>query len=75
MLIRIKMMRIRNSGCDAQDLFSRKLTWSLLFRYDPSIGIYGMDFYVVLGRPGMNIPHRYVHRQRKEDEEGTGTPS
>ena len=21
-------------------------------KYDPSIGIYGMDFYVVLGRPG-----------------------
>merc|ERR1712045_164220 len=27
-------------------------------KYDPSIGIYGMDFYVVLGRPGMNITHR-----------------
>jgi hypothetical protein len=22
-------------------------------KYDPGIGIYGMDFYVVLGRPGM----------------------
>ena len=21
-------------------------------KYDPNIGIYGMDFYVVLGRPG-----------------------
>jgi hypothetical protein len=42
--------------------FSRELTWSVVFRYDPSIGIYGMDFYVVLGRPGMNIPHRFVHR-------------
>ena len=27
-------------------------------KYDPSIGIYGMDFYVVLGRPGMNVRHR-----------------
>merc|ERR1712034_132395 len=27
-------------------------------KYDPSIGIYGMDFYVVLGRPGMNVMHR-----------------
>jgi large subunit ribosomal protein L11e len=27
-------------------------------KYDPSIGIYGMDFYVVLGRPGYNVPHR-----------------
>ena len=29
-----------------------------LARYDPSIGIYGMDFFVVLGRPGMNVAHR-----------------
>merc|ERR1712170_88601 len=27
-------------------------------KYDPSVGIYGMDFYVVLGRAGFNIPHR-----------------
>merc|ERR1711976_1157308 len=27
-------------------------------KYDPGIGIYGLDFYVVLGRPGFNIPHR-----------------
>merc|ERR1712018_594442 len=27
-------------------------------KYDPSIGIYGMDFYVVLGRAGMNVTHR-----------------
>merc|ERR1739841_463428 len=27
-------------------------------KYDPSIGIYGMDFFVVLGRPGMNVAHR-----------------
>merc|ERR1739838_997945 len=26
-------------------------------KYDPSIGIYGMDFFVVLGRAGYNIPH------------------
>ena len=24
-------------------------------KYDPSIGIYGMDFYVVLGRPVINF--------------------
>ena len=24
-------------------------------KYDPSIGIYGMDFYVVLGRPVINL--------------------
>merc|ERR1711881_652066 len=27
-------------------------------KYDPSIGIYGMDLYVVLGRPGMDVRHR-----------------
>lgn len=31
-------------------------------KYDPGIGIYGMDFYVVLSRPGFNIAYR---RQRK----------
>ena len=44
-------------------------------KYDPSIGIYGMDFYVVLGRAGMNVRHRrrkkgpvgFPHRLVKED--------
>lgn len=44
-------------------------------KYDPSIGIYGMDFYVVLGRPGFNVGHRKrkrgrvgaPHRLTKED--------
>merc|ERR1712106_1077468 len=44
-------------------------------KYDPSIGIYGLDFYVVLGRPGFNIAHRrrrksrvgIQHRITKED--------
>merc|ERR1719470_634344 len=27
-------------------------------KYDPSIGIYGMDFYVVLGRPGFNVSQK-----------------
>merc|ERR1712235_163942 len=31
-------------------------------KYDPSIGIYGLDFYVVLGRPGFSITQR---RRRK----------
>merc|ERR1712037_532878 len=39
------------------------------------IGIYGMDFFVVLGRPGMNVAHRrakvgkvgFPHRLTKED--------
>jgi len=27
-------------------------------KYDPAIGIYGMDFYVVLGRPGNRVAKR-----------------
>lgn len=27
-------------------------------KYDPSIGIYGMDFFVVLGRPGFRVSRR-----------------
>merc|ERR1712141_95290 len=44
-------------------------------KYDPSIGIYGMDFYVVLARPGYNVAYRrrkksrvgQPHRLVKED--------
>ena len=27
-------------------------------KYDPSIGIYGMDFYIVLGRPGFRVARK-----------------
>ncbi|XP_053381778.1 60S ribosomal protein L11-like [Mercenaria mercenaria] len=33
-------------------------------KYDPGIGIYGMDFYVVLGRPGFNISQRRKRHSR-----------
>lgn len=44
-------------------------------KYDPSIGIYGMDFFVVLGRPGNRVGRRrhavgkvgIHHRLGKED--------
>jgi len=44
-------------------------------KYDPSIGIYGMDFYVVLARPGYNVAYRrkkkskvgFSHRINKAD--------
>ncbi|KAL6939786.1 60S ribosomal protein L11 [Hanseniaspora osmophila] len=44
-------------------------------KYDPSIGIYGMDFYVVMGRPGNRIARRKrcraavgnSHRVAKDD--------
>lgn len=47
----------------------------LCVRYDPSTGIYGMDFYVVLERPGYRVGRRrrcksrvgIQHRVTKED--------
>lgn len=44
-------------------------------KYDPSIGIYGMDFFVVLGRPGNRVGRRrhatgrvgIHHRVTKDD--------
>merc|ERR1712195_8144 len=46
-------------------------------KYDPAIGIYGMDFYVVMGRPGARVARRkrcksrvgFTHRVRKEDSQ------
>lgn len=44
-------------------------------KYDPGIGIYGMDFYVVLSRPGNRVAYRkrkkgrvgYSHRVTKDE--------
>ena len=33
-------------------------------KYDPSIGIYGMDFYVVLARPGYRVAYRKRRKSR-----------
>lgn len=46
-----------------------------VYRYDPSTGIYGMDFFVVLERPGYRVGRRrrckarvgIQHRVTKED--------
>uniref|UniRef100_A0A673TGH0 Large ribosomal subunit protein uL5 n=1 Tax=Suricata suricatta TaxID=37032 RepID=A0A673TGH0_SURSU len=50
-------------------------------KYDPSIGIYGLDFYVVLGRPGFSIADKKrrtgcigaKHRISKEKEKEGST--
>lgn len=36
-------------------------------KYDPSIGIYGMDFYIVLSRPG----YRVAYRKRRQSKIGS----
>ena len=33
-------------------------------KYDPSIGIYGMDFYIVLARPGYRVGYRKRRKSR-----------
>ncbi|KAL0443812.1 UNVERIFIED_CONTAM: 60S ribosomal protein L11-1 [Sesamum latifolium] len=48
---------------------------NVIYRYDPSTGIYGMDFYVVLERPGYRVGRRrrcksrvgIQHRVTKDD--------
>lgn len=50
-------------------------SFATIFRYDPSTGIYGMDFFVVLERPGYRVGRRrrcksrvgIQHRVTKED--------
>ena len=65
----------------AMFLFRYELPWQLMnffpvgIRYDPSTGIYGMDFYVVLERAGYRVARRrrcksrvgIQHRVTKED--------
>mmetsp|Transcript_23374 Transcript_23374/g.73191 ORF Transcript_23374/g.73191 Transcript_23374/m.73191 type:complete len:165 (+) Transcript_23374:96-590(+) len=33
-------------------------------KYDPNTGIYGMDFYIVMGRKGFRVSRRKRHRRR-----------
>jgi large subunit ribosomal protein L11e len=33
-------------------------------RYDPTIGIFGMDFYIVMGRPGNRVAKRKIKKAR-----------
>ncbi|KAF3813007.1 hypothetical protein GH733_019011 [Mirounga leonina] len=44
-------------GAKAEEILEKGLKEhiDLGIKYDPSIGIYGLDFYVVLGRPGFSI--------------------
>lgn len=59
----------RNFGFEIQEHIDSDI------KYDPSIGMYGLDFYVVLGKPGFGIADRkcrtgYIgakHRISKEE--------
>ncbi|KAF8210124.1 60S ribosomal protein L11 [Mycena galopus ATCC 62051] len=64
-------------GPKAEEILERGLKEhiDLGARYDPGIGIFGMDFYVVMGRPGARVARRrqqkarigFQHRIKKED--------
>ncbi|XP_011678417.2 60S ribosomal protein L11 [Strongylocentrotus purpuratus] len=55
-------LRKGNFSCTGNFGFGIQEHIDLGIKYDPSIGIYGMDFYVVLGRPGFSVGHK---RKRK----------
>lgn len=68
--LRICIIELHGGWCLTNNCFL-----FFIFRYDPSTGIYGMDFYVVLERPGYRVGRRrrckssvgIQHRVTKED--------
>jgi large subunit ribosomal protein L11e len=75
---KVKEYQLRKENFSAKGNFGfgKQEHIDLGFKYDPSIDVYGMDFYVVLGRPGMNVAHRrrksghvgFPHRLTNEDD-------
>merc|ERR1712002_168220 len=57
-------MRKENFSSNGNFGFGIQEHIDLGIKYDPSIGIYGMDFYVVLGRPGYNVAYRRKRKSR-----------
>jgi len=51
-------LRKRNFSATGNFGFGIQEHIDLGIKYDPSIGIYGMDFYVVMGRPGFRVARR-----------------
>lgn len=66
--LKVKEYELRRANFSATGNFGFGIAEhiDLGIKYDPSIGIYGMDFYVVLGRPGFNI----AYRRRKKSHVG-----
>ncbi|XP_057303614.1 60S ribosomal protein L11-like [Hydractinia symbiolongicarpus] len=59
-------LRRRNFSATGNFGFGIQEHIDLGIKYDPSIGIYGMDFYIVLARPGYSI----AYRRRKKSKVG-----
>jgi len=62
--LKVKEYQLRNKNFSETGNFGFGIDEhiDLGIKYDPAIGIYGMDFYVVMGRPGNRIARR-KHRQ------------
>lgn len=58
--LKVKEYELRDGNFNAQGNFGFGIQEhiDLGIKYDPHVGIYGMDFYVVLGRPGRRVAHR-----------------
>ncbi|KXS18338.1 60S ribosomal protein L11 [Gonapodya prolifera JEL478] len=58
--LKVKEFELKKSNFSATGNFGFGIQEhiDLGIKYDPSIGIYGMDFYVVMGRPGFRVARR-----------------
>jgi large subunit ribosomal protein L11e len=58
--LKVKEYELKKSNFSATGNFGFGITEhiDLGIKYDPSIGIYGMDFYVIMERPGMRVSRR-----------------
>ena len=58
--LKVKEYELRNGNFSNKGHFGFGIQEhiDLGLKYDPSIGIYGMDFYVILARPGYNVRYR-----------------
>jgi len=64
--LKVKEYELRRRNFSAMGHFGFGITEhiDLGARYDPNIGIFGMDFYVVMGRPGARVGRRRVKQGR-----------
>lgn len=75
--LKVKEFELKNGNFSATGNFGFGIDEhiDLGIKYDPGIGIYGMDFYVVMGRPGARVSRRkhakakigYQHRVNKNE--------
>ncbi|POW01438.1 hypothetical protein PSHT_12553 [Puccinia striiformis] len=75
--LKVKEYELRKRNFSATGNFGFGITEhiDLGIKYDPGIGIFGMDFFVVMGRPGYRVARRkhatnrvgFNHRVKKEE--------